>query len=54
MDEYEEENGDVVSDADIDAIIAGTYDDEEEEASADSTNKEIDKIISNSFSGKEG
>lgn len=51
-DEYEEESENVVSDEDIDAIIAGTYVGEEEE-SADSTNKEVDNIIRNSFEGKE-
>lgn len=53
VDEYEEECEDVVSDEDIDAIIAGTYVNEEEE-SDDSTNREIDSIINNSFNGKEG
>jgi hypothetical protein len=51
-DEYEEESENVVSDEDIDAIIAGTYVGEEEESS-DSTNKEVDNIIRNSFKGKE-
>lgn len=53
VDEHEEECEDVVSDEDIDAIIAGTYVEEEEE-SDDSTNREIDSIINNSFNGKEG
>lgn len=52
VDEHEEECEDVVSDEDIDAIIAGTYVEEEEE-SDDSTNREIDSIINNSFNGKQ-
>lgn len=53
VDDHEEECEDVISNEDIDAIIAGTYVDEQEEAD-DSTNREVDRIINNSFDGKVG
>ncbi len=49
-DESEGDEENIVTDADIDAIIEGTYvDDPEDESMVDVTQKEINKIIDNSF-----
>ncbi len=52
-DEAEEDSEGMASDDDIDAIIAGTYMEEEENVETDSTDQEVEEIINGIFAGKE-